>query len=136
MFYIKEMETENSFTKQHFFLQRIKQFLKMETYNTESEYIAESIKELCVAKLCDILGIGCGYNFRNEYFEVYASVLGEVICEKLELNIHVAKESIRFIRYEGINFIEKSRQILEREEINEAIVDIFNFVETNKKLII
>ena len=129
------METNYELAKQEFFLQQVKDYLKLKEYKVHSNLIEENIKELCVVKIFNILGIGCGYNYRNEYFDIYSSVLGEAICEKLDIKIHIANENLRFIKYEGVNFIDKSVKFLEKEELEEAVLDIFNFVENNKKLI-
>lgn len=129
------METNYELAKQQFFLQQVKDYLKLKEYKVHGNIIKENIKELCVVKIFDILGIGCGYNYRNEYFDIYSSVLGEAVCEKLKIKVHIASDNLRFVRYEGINFIDKSVTFLEKENLDEAVLDIFNFVEDNKKLI-
>lgn len=117
-------------------INKIKTFLEMEEYNCSLTEVEEQIKEICVAKLCEVLGIGCAYNYKNQMFQIFSSVMAEALCQKLKIQKHIASDNLRLIKYNGINFIEKAKQFLDNTDIEEAVLDIFNFVDENKKLII
>lgn len=117
-------------------IKKIKTFLEMENYKFSRTEIEEQIKEICVAKLCEVLGIECAYNYKNQMFQIFSSVMAEAVCQKLKIQKHIANDSLRLIKYNGINFIDKAKQFLENEDIEEATLDIFNFVDENKKFII
>lgn len=115
---------------------KVKKFLEMEDYNFSRNEESEQIKEICVAKLCDVLGIECAYNYQNKMFQIFSSVMAEAVCQKLKISKHIANDSIRLIKYNGINFVEKAKHFLDMEDVDEATLDIFNFVDENKNLLL
>ncbi len=116
--------------------EKVKKFLEMEGYNFSLNEENEQIKEICVAKLCDVLGIECAYNYQNQMFQIFSSVMAEAVCQKLNIKKHIAKDSIRLFKYNGINFVETAKKFLDEKEIDEATLDIFNFVDENKNLLL
>ena len=116
-------------------LTRVEEFLQIENQKLSSSILQENVKELCVAKLCDVLGISCCYNYKCELFDFFSCIMGEAVCQILNIKVHIAQDCIRFVKYKGINFIDKSIQIMNNESIDEAVLDIFNFVDENKELI-
>ena len=116
-------------------LNKIKSYLGLNNYNLINVINVEQVKELCVAKLCAVLGVNCAHNCNNDLFEIFSCIMGEAVCELLHIHVHIAKEDLRLVRYSGINFIKKSYQILEMKEIDEAVLDIFIFIERNKNLL-
>lgn len=95
----------------------------------------DAIKELCVAKLCEIIGITGKYNYKSDFFDFFASIMGEAICEKLNIPTHVASAELRFFKHEHLNLIEVVRTYLENEYIDEAFLDAFELVDKFKHLI-
>jgi hypothetical protein len=89
-----------------------------------------------VAKLCEVLGISCVVNYKNKMFEIFSSVMAEAVCQKLNIKKHIASDNIRLVKYNGINFVEKAKEFLDVEDIEEATLDIFNFVDENKSLLL
>ena len=51
-------------------VEKVKKFLEMEKYNFSSDEETEQIKEICVAKLCEVLGISCVVNYKNRMFVI------------------------------------------------------------------
>ena len=96
---------------------------------------AESIKELCVARLCKSIGITGPYNYKSKFFNFYSSIMGEALCEIFKLKIHVATDEIRLFKYEGVNLIERAKKYLLEESIEEAVLDVFNLADKFKYLI-
>lgn len=117
-------------------IKKIQEFLQLKRYNCSRIEEDEQIKEICVAKLCEILGIECEYNYKNQMFQIFSSILAQAICEKLKIKKNIASDSIRLFKYNGINFIEKAKMFLNSEDVDEAVLDIFNYVDEHKNLII
>ena len=117
-------------------IKKIQEFLQLKRYNCSRIEEDEQIKEICVAKLCEILGIECEYNYQNQMFQIFSSILAQAICEKLKIKKNIASDSIRLFKYNGINFIEKAKMFLNSEDVDEAVLDIFNYVDEHKNLII
>ena len=49
---------------------KIKNFLELESCEIFSLDESEQIKEMCVAKLCEVLGIACVYNYKNQIRDI------------------------------------------------------------------
>lgn len=113
----------------------IKKFLNLEDINLMSKSFAEQIKELCVAKLCYGIGIKCGYNYKSDFFEFFSSIMGEAMCEKFELDMHVASEELRYVKYEHCNLVNQARIFLEQDCLDEGFIDAFNFIDKYRYLI-
>ena len=116
-------------------IEQIKDFLHLTDYKCESVSFEENVKEMCVAKLCYELGIKCGYYYKNTFFEFFSTCMAEVVCLKLNIKRHVAQDNIRLFKYRGVNFIDSCYQILNREDISEAVLDVFTFLDKHKYLL-
>ena len=116
--------------------EKVKKFLGMEEYDFSLDDENEQLKEICVAKLCNVLGIEFAYNYKNEMFQIFSSVMAEAICQKLKIKKQIAEDRIRLIKYNGINFIEKAKYFLDTEDVDEATLDIFNFIDENKHMLL
>lgn len=116
-------------------LDKLKDYLHLPDFTFTSETIEDKIKEICVAKLCEVVGIKCGYNFKNEYFNVFAIIVGEAVCEKLNFNLHIANDKLRFVKYEHINFVETVKNFF-CEDVEEAFLDAFNFIDEHKNILL
>ena len=117
-------------------IKKIQEFLQLKRYNCSRIEEDEQIKEICVAKLCEILGIECEYNYQNQMFQIFSSILAQAICEKLKIKKTIASDSVRLFKYNGINFVEKAKMFLNSEDVDEAVLDIFNYVDEHKNVII
>ena len=117
-------------------LKEIRRFLELNDFQFEPEEEIEQAKAMCVAKLCEVLGIGCAYNYKGPMFQIFSSVAAEAVCQKLKIKKQIAEDRIRLFKYNGINFIEKAKLFLDTYDIDEAILDIFNFVDKNKHLLL
>lgn len=97
--------------------------------------IKDMIKELCSAKLCDVIGIRCAYNPKNDFFNFFSTIMGEAVCIKLHLKITIAPNILRVVRYEGVNFVNTAYHLLNNEDVDEAFIDAYNLVDRYKYLI-
>ena len=113
----------------------ITKYLKLKEINLTSNTLIENIKELCVAKLCNVIGITCHYNYKSDFFELFSSLSGEALCDKFDLKMHVAKDELRLIKYEKINLVETAKSYFLNENIDEVILDTFNLADKFKHLI-
>jgi len=116
-------------------INKVCQFLKFERPNIFSCTTNEIIKELCVARLCKAVGITGSYNYKSAFFEFFSSIMGEAICEKLEIKTHIASEELRFVKYEHINLVNELKYYLDNETIEEAFLDAFDLADRYKYLI-
>ncbi len=113
----------------------VKKYLGLENPKIFNKTTKNIIKELCVTRLCRSVGISGTFNYRSDFFDFFASIMGEAVCEKLNIKIHVASEDLRLIKYEHINLIEQARFYLDNETLEEAILDIFELADRFKYLI-
>ena len=116
-------------------ISQVSSFLKIENFIFTSSTIEEEIKELCVAKLCKCIGINCKYNYKTDFFEFFSQVVGEAVCNKLNIPIRIAPDDFRLFRYEKINLIDKVRSFLDTEMVCEAFIDAFDLIDRFKYLI-
>ena len=119
---------------------RVKKFLNLVNYKTKNASVEEDLKELCVAKLCDVLGIKCTYNYKSNFFKMFAEVFAQAICDILEIKISVADDSYRLFKYNGVNLIEETKNIILKETaeevlIDELVLDVFNFLDKYKEIV-
>lgn len=130
------MDVLNSVEKEkHKVLIKFCSELEMVMPNLSSTTAEEGVKEICVAKLCETIGIRCCYNYKSLFFECFSEIMGQAVCDKLRINLIIARDELRLCRYEHLNFVENVRCYLETESIHEAFVDAFNFVDNHKNLI-
>ncbi len=92
-----------------------------------SYHIEDNIREICVAKLCQTMGLNCEYNFKNGFFDNYSMITGEVLCRRLNIHLHLANDNLRLVRYQKINFVQYVYELFDIEDVDEAIIDAFNF---------
>ena len=104
-------------------LKEIRRFLELNDFKFEPEEEIEQAKAMCVAKLCEVLGIGCAYNYKGPMFQIFSSVMAQAICQKLKINKNIATDNLRLVKYDGVNFIEKAKRFLDTEDIEEATLD-------------
>jgi len=120
-----EIDTSKEFKK-------VKDFLNMQNFSVHNISLKENIKEICVAKLCEVVGIKCEYNYKNEFFNYFSSVTGEAICQLLNIPIVIAEDNLRLFKYNHINLVEKVKELLNNEFLEDAYIDVFQFLDDNK----
>lgn len=127
--------TENISKNNNGIYEKICHLFEMELPELESENVVQGIKELCVKKLCLVVGIKCACNFRNPYFNFFGCVMGQAVCNKLSLRYTIAPAGLRLVKYDGINFILRAEQYLNNPDIEEAFIDIFDLTDDHKNII-
>lgn len=110
-------------------------YLNCDLPRLNSDILEDNIREICVAKLCQTMGLNCEYNFKNGFFDNYSIITGEVVCERLNIRMHVANDNLRLIRYQKINFVQYVRDLFDVEDVDEAIIDAFNFSRRYNQII-
>lgn len=116
-------------------IDKICKFCKLERPNIMSSTTKETIKELCVARLCKSVGLTGKYNYKSNFFDFFSSIMGEAICEKLCFNFHIASDELRLFKYEHINLVKELKNYLDTETVEEAFLDAFHLVDRFKYLI-
>ena len=124
----------NSFEEKKI-IDRVCEYLHMQRPDLFDTSIEDEIKDLCSAKLCDVIGIRCAYNPKNDFFNFFSTIMGEAVCIKLHLNMNIAPNALRLVRYDGINFVNSAYQLLNSEDVDEAFIDAYNLVDRYKHLI-
>lgn len=116
-------------------LEKICNFLRIKNPTLKSVTLKDNIKELCVIKLCRVIGLAGNFNYKSDFFNFFSSIMGEAICEKLTIKIHIACDELRLVKYEHINLIQMVKEYLNNETLEEAFLDAFNLVDNFKHLI-
>ena len=116
-------------------LMKVCQFLKIERDIVNSSTTEEAIKEVCVARLCKAIGVSGVYDYKSEFFNFFGCVMGEALCEKLSIKLHIASAELRLVKYEHVNLIDELRFYLDNEPVEEAFLDAFHFLDKFKYLI-
>lgn len=98
------------------------------------ENLIDAIKQVCVAKLCKVVGIRSNYNYKSRFFDFFSGIVGQAVCDKLNLPVVVAPDKFRFIRYDGINFVKRATELLNNPDIEDAFIDLFNLIDDHKNL--
>lgn len=125
----------NTGLKNEEILKKLTQFINFNVSNFDNDNILDNIKELCVKKLCEVVGIKCGCNYKNPYFNFFGCVMGQALCNKLSIRLTIAPAGLRLIKYNGINFISKAEQYLDNPDIDEAFIDVFDLTDDHKNVI-
>ena len=116
-------------------LEKVSSFLKLKQQTLKSLTARDGIKELCVIKLCNVIGLSGNYNYQSEFFNFFSSIMGEAVCERLSIKIRVAPDELRLIKYEHINLVQTVMFFLETKSLEEAFLDAFNLADRFKYLI-
>ena len=116
-------------------LEKVSSFLKLKQQTLKSLTARDGIKELCVIKLCKVIGLSGNYNYQSEFFNFFSSIMGEAVCERISIKIRVAPDELRLIKYEHINLVQTVMFFLETKSLEEAFLDAFNLADRFKYLI-
>ena len=114
---------------------KICDFLNIEKPTTELTNLKETIKQICVARLCRAVGLTGKYNYKSEFFEFFSCIMGEAVCEKLSIQTHLACDELRLVKYEHINLVNQIKSYLDNESVEEAFLDAFELLDKFKYLI-
>ncbi len=116
-------------------IDRVAEYLKMSYTNLATESVEDTIRHMCVARLCESIGIRCLYNSRSKFFTFFSYFMAQAVSNNLQLNIVIAPDNMRFIRYNGINFVSEASRLLNNEDLDEAFIDAFNLADKNRDII-
>lgn len=116
-------------------LLEVSKYLQIKMPLLKSISLEESIKELCVFRLCKTIGLRCEYNYKSKFFDFFARIVAEAVCQNLSIPLHIAEDELRLFRYDNANIIEHVKTLLHNVDKDEAFVDIFDFVDKYKYLI-
>ena len=116
-------------------IEKVCSFLEMDIPPKVNVSIKDAIKEICVARLCRAVGITGKYNSKSDFFDFFASIMGEAICEKLSIKIQIACDELRLVKYEHVNLIRQVKEFLDTECVEEAFLDAFELADRFKWLI-
>ena len=91
--------------------------------------VTDRIREIVIAKLCKVINIRCQYNYKNEFFYFFASIVGDVLVNKMGYKVSVASASFKFFRYDGINLVESVTEIFKRDSLDSAFLSAYYFLD-------
>ncbi len=115
--------------------EKVGDYLKINPDSLQSTDVKERVRELCVAKLCEVVGVHCKFNFRNDFFTFFSSFVGQAILNKLSLNLEIASKDLTIVRHDGINLVDEVVRLLNQEDMDDAFLDAFNLADDNKYLL-
>ena len=110
-------------------------FLNITDYKINDECTAEQIKRLCVLRLMKAVGLSGKFNCKSEFFEFFSMVMGEAVCDRLGINLNIAPDKLRLIKYDNINFVTLFKEFLNNDLLDEAFLDAFTLADKYKHLI-
>lgn len=116
-------------------LNRVCLFLNLKHKNLTASTIEEQIKELCVAKLCGLVGISGAYNYKSKFFNFFSSIVAQAVCDILGIKLILASDELRLFKYNHINLIDEVKYLLNTKSIDEAFLDSFDLIDRFKFLI-
>ena len=116
-------------------IKKICNYFKMEVPNLDNQSIEEMVKRICIIRLCKAIGLSGVKDIRSDFFDFYSCVMGEAVCNKLNIKLKIASDELRFVKYNQVNLIERTENYLENEMLEEAIIDTFELVDEFKEVI-
>lgn len=116
--------------------ERVKMFLGMFGYKFCGNGTAEKIKNICIAKMCEVIGVDFKLCLNSKLFQIFGSILGEAVCVRLMLDIHVANEKLRCAVLAGVNIVEQTLYYLKHFDVDEAVLDAFNYLDEHKTFLL
>ncbi len=116
-------------------LANVAEFLNLPVQMANAEGLKEQIKRLCVIKLMKSVGVNSKYNCKSEFFEFFGTVMGQAVCDYLNINLCIAPDNLRLIKYENINFVSSFKGFLNNDILDEAFLDAFMLADKYKHLI-
>ena len=133
MCYFVDMNNENMDEIERMqIIKKVCDFLKMEVPNLENKTTEESVKHICVVRLCKAIGLSGVKNIKSDFFDFYSCIIGEAICEKLKIKLRIASDELRLVKYNQINLIDRAKQCLNNDFLEEAIIDTFELADEFK----
>lgn len=127
---LKQREEDNKVV-----LNKVCGFLDVKMPILSSMNLNDNIRELCVVKLCKVLGLKCAYNYKNNLLDFFSAIIAQAVAEKLSLRLNIAGANYRFVKYNHVNLIQEVKLMLDDNNLDESFVDIFNFLERFKSLV-
>lgn len=115
-------------------IKNICDFFKMEVPNLYNKSIEDAIKYICVVRLCKAIGLSGVKNIKSDFFDFYSCIIGEAVCEKLNIKLRIASDELRLVKYNQINLIDRAKQCLENDLLEEAIIDTFELADEFKEV--
>ncbi len=91
------------------------------------------VKQQCTTKLFSALGINCKVNTNTHFLNFYSSVMGQAVISVLGLKLEIAPCNVKFVRYDGINFVNQATDYLLNSQ--SAFLDLYNLMDSKKELI-
>ena len=116
-------------------LEEVCNFIDFEMPILNEDEIIGGIKELCVAKLCDVVGIRGAYNYKSEFLSFFSDVVAEAVVEILGYKFHIASERLRFFSFDHVNLVCAAKKLMLNENKDEAFIDAFNLIDKFKYII-
>ena len=117
-------------------LNEVCKFVQIDCPTLSSNTPEEKIKEICVARLCKDIGIRCAYNYKNDFFDFFASIIGEAIVNKLKINLTIDKFNLKYVKFKNVNLINTAQQLLDKNsKIGDAFIAVYDFTNEYKDVI-
>lgn len=116
-------------------LSQVCSYFKMQKPNLTESLFDDRLKELCVIKIFEAIGVKNMYNRENRFFRFLSTCMAQAVSDILNLKLNIAPANVRFVRYDGINFVNQIAEYLQQDDIQLAVIDSFNLVDDNKQIV-
>lgn len=131
----KQRKAEKERLEEQILLQAC-EFLNFERKKILSAGLKDGVKELCVGRLCQALGVECAYNYKNEFFNFFSCIMGEVVSSKLGHDLGIDEYKLKYIKVENTNLITSAQTMFENPNMDQAFIDVYNLARRFKHLIL
>lgn len=109
-------------------VKKVCDFFQIEIPNVESLNMKDAIIEACLARLSKSIGVP-RTSLQSNFFNFFSIIMGEAICEKLAINVRIASDELRLIKYDHVNLISEVKDYFDNKIVEDAIWDTFNLVD-------
>lgn len=109
-------------------IKKVCDFVKLDVQTFESVDLKSVIKEICVLRLCKAICLPMFY-FKSDFFDFFACIMGEAICRKFSINLRIASDELRLVKYNNINLVNEVFNYLNNEVVEAAFLDAFHLVD-------
>ncbi|MBQ9795550.1 MAG: hypothetical protein IJW36_01130 [Clostridia bacterium] len=115
-------------------INKVCDFFSIDKSLINRENLTDIIKELCTLRLAKAIGLTIRLD-KSAFFNFFANIMGEAVCQKLEINLRIASDDLRLIRYDNINLVGEMKHYLDTEGVEEAFLDAYNLADRFKYLV-
>lgn len=115
-------------------IKKIGKFLDVDLCFNYDNALQEAIIQICISKLMHVMGLNTKHT-NSDFFKFFGMIVGQAIANIQHINIDVACDTLRLVKFKKVNLITEAEKILTTEPIDEAILDCFYLADQFHKVL-